>query len=163
MISDLGVGIWDLVAETRPVGRVSLDFGFWIVDFVSVPWFFLCFGDLVAETRPVGRVSLDFGFRILDFVSVPWFFLCFGDLVAETRPVGRVSLDFGFWIVDFGSCFRAFRGSFCVFPWSSLSVSSVVRAFGGHLFPCFSGGSVVMPAEKRLRVTTESREPQGKE
>jgi hypothetical protein len=129
MISDLGVGIWDLVAETRPVGRVSLDFGFWIVD----------------------------------FVSVPWFFLCFGDLVAETRPVGRVSLDFGFWIVDFGSCFRAFRGSFCVFPWSSLSVSSVVRAFGGHLFPCFSGGSVVMPAEKRLRVTTESREPQGKE
>jgi hypothetical protein len=106
MISDLGVGIWDLVAETRPVGRVSLDFGFWIVDFVSVPWFFLCFGDLVAETRPVGRVSLDFGFRILDFVSVPWFFLCFSVVIS----------------------FRVLRGP--CFRWSSLSV--FFRGFRGY-------------------------------
>jgi hypothetical protein len=72
MISDLGVGIWDLVAETRPVGRVSLDFGFWIVDFG------FCFRSVVLSVfwgsrggNPTGREGessfwiLDFGFWIL--------------------------------------------------------------------------------------------------
>jgi hypothetical protein len=74
MISDLGVGIWDLVAETRPVGRVSLDFGFriWIWDLVSVLSVVLSvfFRGHLFPCPPWSVLSVVISFRV--FPGVPW-------------------------------------------------------------------------------------------
>jgi hypothetical protein len=101
--------------ETRPVGRVILDFGLWIWDFVFVSFLW----SEEAETRPVGRVTLDFRFWILDFVSFSVIRVVSGYRIsangnrseqAETRPVGRVTLDFGFWDFVLFSVIRVVRG-----------------------------------------------------